>query len=152
MNGSGPAALLYFLRNVDLTGFNVRKAPDTVGLRDQKLASLRNIDAWWYEILSTCDLAPGFDSGTGWEAGPVAIGREQLRAQYMLWLRGRRFDCDPLDDAHFGLRLKALVPSIEASRPRSSGVRIRQYVLPPLAECRSAFEIWLGAAVDWDTD
>ena len=52
MNGNGPAALLHYLQNYDLTGFNVRKAPETEGLRNQKIASLRNIELWWFEMLN----------------------------------------------------------------------------------------------------
>ncbi|OHD02167.1 MAG: hypothetical protein A2885_09465 [Sphingopyxis sp. RIFCSPHIGHO2_01_FULL_65_24] len=44
MNGRGPAALLHFLRSYDLSGFNVRQAPDTEGLVNQKISSLKNIN------------------------------------------------------------------------------------------------------------
>jgi RepB DNA-primase from phage plasmid/Family of unknown function (DUF5906) len=50
----GYAALLHhFLYEVDLTGFNVRKVPQTEGLREQRDYSLEPLDVWWVELLET---------------------------------------------------------------------------------------------------
>lgn len=63
LNANGPAALLAFLQSYDLTGFNVRVAPETEGLLEQKLAGLRDFDKWWLEVLRRGDLADDWETG-----------------------------------------------------------------------------------------
>jgi hypothetical protein len=53
----GYAGMLNDLLNLDISDFNVRSVPETAGLSDQKIRSLRGIEAWWYEILANGDLA-----------------------------------------------------------------------------------------------
>jgi hypothetical protein len=62
-NGGYEALLYHLLHEVDLTGFNVRKVPQTEGLRRQRDRSLPPLDAWWCELLET---------GTLWGADPKA--------------------------------------------------------------------------------
>jgi hypothetical protein len=49
--GGYEALLYYFLYWVDLTGFNVRKVPQTAGLREQRDQSLEPLDVWWVGLL-----------------------------------------------------------------------------------------------------
>jgi hypothetical protein len=51
--GGYQALLWYFLHEVDLTDFNVRKVPQTGGLREQRSQSLEPLDVWWVELLET---------------------------------------------------------------------------------------------------
>jgi hypothetical protein len=51
--GGYQALLWYFLHQVDLTDFNVRKVPQTGGLREQRNQSLEPLDVWWVELLET---------------------------------------------------------------------------------------------------
>jgi hypothetical protein len=54
LEAGGYEALLYHLLNeVDLAGFNVRKVPQTAGLREQRDHSLEPLDVWWVELLET---------------------------------------------------------------------------------------------------
>lgn len=148
MNGGGPAGLLHFLRTRDLTSFNVRHAPDTEGLRNQKIASLRGVSAWWFELLNRGELR---EWDCGWADNSQVIGREVLRQHYLSWCRGRRFDGDPVDEVRFGRTLREMLPSLGDRRPRDklSG-RVRQYALPALPVCRSAFEVWIDGHVEWE--
>jgi hypothetical protein len=152
MNGEGPAALLHYLREYDLSGFNVRKAPDTEGLRDQKLASLRNINRWWYDELSRGELSSGFDDDGIWSNEAVTIERETLRSRYAAWMKGQKFEAEVSDEARFGRQMREMLPEIGDKHPRVSGSRIRQYVLPALRDCRAAFDQWLGSAVAWEME
>jgi len=147
MKGSGPAALLHHLRNYDLAGFNVRAAPETDGLRNQKLASLRGWHLWWFEVLNRGSLLEGYDSGD-WETTWQTIGRDALRHSYVEWLKGRKFDGDAIDGRQFGVRLRELAPAVENKRA-GTATRIYQYRLPPLPDCRAGFDQWIGAPVDW---
>jgi len=153
MNGNGPAALLHYLQNYDLSGFNVRKAPETEGLRNQKIASLRNIDLWWFEMLNRGVLSD-FEDGDGWSAAVQLVGCREMRRRYLEWMKGRRFDGEALEERHFGRRMSDMLPEITTRRPSAKpGVtRIRQYEVPTLADCRAAFDRWLGQPVDWETE
>ena len=75
-NGGYEALLYHLLHEVDLTGFNVRKVPQTEGLRQQRDHSLPPLDAWWCELLET---------GTLWGADPT----EPHRAVSNSYPRGR---------------------------------------------------------------
>ncbi|WP_395000019.1 bifunctional DNA primase/polymerase [Sphingomonas sp.] len=153
MNGKGPSALMYYLSEYDLYGFNVRAAPETEGLRNQKLASLRNVDLWWFEVLSRGAVPSDFDESRNWQEAPQTVARDALRRNYTDWIKGRRFDGDALDERHFGRRLREMLPSMEDRRPwaKAGAPRIRQYGLPCLSHCRSAFDAWLGNPVDWES-
>ena len=52
-NGGYEALLYYLLHEVDLTDFNVRKVPQTEGLRQQRDQSLPPLEAWWCELLES---------------------------------------------------------------------------------------------------
>jgi hypothetical protein len=52
-NGGYEALLYHLLHEVNLTGFNVRKVPQTEGLRQQRDQSLPPLDAWWCELLES---------------------------------------------------------------------------------------------------
>lgn len=60
-NGGYQALLYHLLFEVDLAGFNVRKVPQTEGLRQQRDLGLPPLDAWWCELLET---------GTLWGSDP----------------------------------------------------------------------------------
>jgi hypothetical protein len=51
MEAGGYEAMLYELQHHDLTGFDVRSVPDTVGLQEQKKLSLGTSEAWWVDVL-----------------------------------------------------------------------------------------------------
>lgn len=148
MKGRGPAALLAWLQAYDLAGFNVRKAPDTAGLLDQKIASLHNVEAWWHEVLTAGDLPGTFHDESDWQQDGKRILCETLRHAYAEWMRQRRYDGETLSDQHFGRRLQAICPEVVRVRPNTPG-RQRHYVVPKLESCRKQFNDWIGSEVDW---
>jgi len=149
MDGDGPAALLDFLQTYDLTAFNVRHAPETDGLLNQKLASLRGIHKWWFESLSSGEVGSNFLTKP-WEDGWQFVDCDELRGGYISYMRNRRFDGDPLDAATFGKQLREMLPSIAHKRRGGRVRRAYAYNLPPLPLARRAFEKWIGSPVDWD--
>lgn len=152
MNSGGPSALLHYLRHFDLSGFNVRKAPETEGLRNQKLASLRSVELWWFEILSRGTFPCSLDDGGGWASSVQTIARDSLRRDYVDWMKGRRYDGEVVEERYFGRRLRDMLPTLNDRRPAAKpGItRIRQYEVPALADCRAAFDQWMGQPVDWE--
>ena len=51
MEEGGREAFLHHLLELDLSGFNVRRVPQTQALRDQNLLSLPTVDRWFYGML-----------------------------------------------------------------------------------------------------
>lgn len=151
MEGAGPAALLHYLQTFDLTGFNVRKAPETEGLRNQKLASLRGVHRWWFEVLSRGEVGNHF-ADDEWEDGGQTVGCEALRDAYVIFIRSRRYDGEALDSATFGKRLREMLPELDRKRHGGRNDRTWVYALPVLATARDRFAAWLGAPVDWEAE
>ncbi|HXA39654.1 MAG TPA: primase-helicase family protein [Phenylobacterium sp.] len=145
IEGRGPAALLHYLQNFDLAGFDVRAVPQTKGLAEQKLASLRGLPRWWLERLQEGDLS----DQEKWEHGYVQVGREELRDRLAKWLERRRHDGDPLSAEQIGTELRKMLPDLRSSQPRLNGERRRAYIFPSLEECRTAFQRFIGHTIDW---
>lgn len=51
MTDGGLSLLLDFFQRFDLTGIDVRQAPNTEGLAEQKENSLNSIESWWFQCL-----------------------------------------------------------------------------------------------------
>lgn len=151
MNGGGPDALLHYLQRFDLTGFNVREVPETTGLREQKLASLRDVPLWWFEVLSR-GKSPARTFATeeeSWSREPLIIERDGLRDAYSEFVRENRYQAEPLNSAAFGAEFHKLLPDLKSSRPRVNGERVWCYTLPKLSDARGAFEEWIGGPLAW---
>jgi hypothetical protein len=69
-------AFLWALLNMDLTGFDRRKVPQTAGLIEQKMATLEPLDRWWIEVLRRGWIT---QPAEGW---PKRLGREAVRQAY----------------------------------------------------------------------
>ncbi|MGJ8545440.1 MAG: DUF5906 domain-containing protein [Sulfitobacter sp.] len=149
IEGGGPAAFLAYLLSVDLAGFDVRDVPQTEALRDQKIASLRGVELWWFEVLEKGDAAE-FEAFGDW-SDPITVKKEAVRASYKAALRERRFGGDPVVESVFTKDLKRLLgDELAEKRPRVDGTPgPRVFVFPSLTECRAKFERWLGAPVQW---
>lgn len=146
MEGAGPAALLHFLKGYDISDFNVRAVPNGEAMTGQKVASLRGVNLWWFEVLQS-DSLPGAWADT-WEDELQHVGRDAFREDFSRWVRSHRFESD-MDAARFGNAMREMLPAIESEQPRINGTRTRRYVLPKLQDCRDAFAQWIGGEVDW---
>lgn len=157
MLGDGPASLLAYLQQYDISDFQVRAVPDTEGLAEQKEHGLKNIEAWWRDTLyrgeidGTQNREDGVENSM-WAERHVRIDKSEFRENYSRWMRSRRFDGEELGETEFGLRLRTLCPKAESKRVRVGSSRVMTYVLPPLAECRREFEKWIGSSIAWPDD
>lgn len=153
IEGRGAAAFLHYLLNVDLTNFRVTEVPQTNALLDQKIATLGNIDRWWFDLLWQGE-APdfsGFD-GPDWSKLTVTLGRAAVRAHYETSLAKMRFDNVPLDEREFGKELRRLCPEIKDKRVKEGDGRVWSYAFPPLQRCQELFSEHLGgdaSAIEW---
>ena len=148
MDGEGPAALLHLLQNYDLEGFDVRQPPLSIGLRKQKIESLRGFDKWWFEKLFHGELR---DDAVAWDKAPIIIPCQELRSDYEFWTSKHRYRGDPINPSQFGEKLRNFIPGLQTERPAINGKRPRLYKIPLLEECRRKFASEMGGHdFDWD--
>lgn len=165
METGGDAALLKFLLGYDLSGINLRKAPNTKALLDQKLESLSTVERFWFDCLSKgriggggCTISSFSDAANdeltddseeeGW---PERITTEALFSDYRHEVKASR-KWEETQTAfittlfHGG---SSLCPDAEKKRLSLPG-RPRGYKLPNLARCRELFEIAIKDKISWD--
>lgn len=140
----GPEAFLAYLLAYDLDGFQPRDVPQTDALRDQKLAGLKGVARFVFDMLDRGD-EEGEDT---WEG---EVERGELHGRYVEFMRSTPFQGDVVNRNHFGVELRKIIPNVADKRPRVNGKPgPMAYVLPPLADCRAAFSDWIGHAVSWE--
>jgi hypothetical protein len=141
-DNGGISALLYYLKNYDCSGTNLRTAPRNDALLEIKRASLDPIDKWWQDRLMAGEPVPGCTWGD-------LIPRSEMHADYVTETGYPR---DRALETEFGTRLNTLVPNLQGKRRPARGKRVWCYVLPTLEECRGAFDELLGQSIDWPDD
>ncbi len=156
MKAGGAEAMLHELMNVDLSGFQVRKFPQTEGLIDQKLLSLDSVGRWWLDALTMGDLdTQGFND---W-GDSIEVSKRDLYTAYKRHAQAMRV-FRPENVSTLTKELTKFVPSLRSYRPRKGGSvgslddadngdRPRVFVVPDLIECRKAFERFIGGTVEW---
>jgi hypothetical protein len=138
---------------VDLTGFDVRKAPETEALRKQKLLSLKPEEQFWKYELSRGDLGAinqekGSVSNADWETAPISILADDLKSRMLKYLSDHGLG--KVADKDLGVALKKLCPGSTKPRYRVGGQQVAHYNFPKLKQCRDEFEAVIGSGVDWD--
>jgi hypothetical protein len=102
MEAGGYEAMLHDLLHHDLTGFNVRRVPDTDGLQEQRKLSLGTSEAWWLDVLHRGYVFKsklGLESFFGeWHA---AMTTEMLFGSYSEFAKGRN-ERHPMNREAFG--------------------------------------------------
>jgi len=154
MNTGGKEALLHHLMMLDLKGWEVRDVPKTAALGEQKLYSMRDENAWWFNKLSQGYLLPVHEQ---WEE---LVDKDDLKADFVEFCRQYNI-VDRGNDIVFGLLmnkwLPAGYPTIRKRRvqktvddgdgyPITRTVPARFYKLPCLDACRAHWEKVHGAA------
>jgi hypothetical protein len=148
--------MLNELLHRDISRLNVRSVPNTAGLADQKIRSLRGFEAWWHEILQEGTI-PGvvsddspFAAVEGHWTDTVKVNRDTLYRDYRDFSKEKK-EYRPEDKSRLGKFLRRYFPGLAEGRPRQPGTsqRDRLYVFPSLSECRAAFEKVIGS-VEWD--
>ncbi len=132
----GKEALLGYLLDLDLTGFNIRKVPNTVALERQKVQSLAPLDAWMLERLQDGKLRSSDD---GWV---VEQPRDKIADDFAIHIRmnGHRFVSTSKDSIGAGIRKHMRV----GDKRESVGARRRIWIFPTLEDARKQFAESLG--------
>ena len=146
MDSGGREALLYYLMQINLEDFDVRTAPKTKALLEQKLLSLPSLSEWWLNKLTDGRLAPDHPDWKG------EVPKDVLVSDYLEYSKnigiGRRSTATSL-----GRFLQKVCPSgfpKSTQRRTDSYSRPYFYVFPTLKECREVYaEKELGGVYDW---
>lgn len=136
----GLSNLLYYLQTLDLAGFDVRTAPQTAALREQKIMSMESAQEWWFRKLEEGILLPNHAEWT------LPVIKERLVDDYLMYatrVGNRRSTATML-----GRFLREVCPGVSSfqgwAEIDDQGPRRRErrhfWELPALERCRKAFE------------
>ena len=135
----GDRAFFTLLKRIALSEFNIRKVPETAALGQQKIESLKGIDAWLHELLQDSDRWKPKWSAQG-AANDFRSYCEQKGGQY-------KYESTSATAVGKGLR-KWLV--VERRRASTTHSRNWELLLPELNEARAQFAKTLNVRIDWD--
>ena len=150
MGSGGLAATLHDLLALDLSGFEVRRVPETAALADQKRHTLHargGALAWLQDVLQAGEVKLAGDLATSivWGADGLLVSRTELYDAYLGWER-RHGRSQRVDEREwFGRKLaQALGPAFRGGDnvklpARLNRDRPRAYELGPLDACRVEF-------------
>jgi hypothetical protein len=146
LDAGGYSALLYhLLREVDLSGFDVRNPPHTKELERQVASSLRGVERVWFDILQTGAL-PGYER--------LPDGSVKLRAADLAeWANTNGVDrweriTEEAVGNFLGTDPRALRPTMGLEKKREPNKGRCYRVIPPLVEARKRWEKLRGSG-EW---
>ncbi len=154
VTGSGPSALLHYLRTLDLTGFNPRAIPKGEALRKQvEQTALRDpAAAWWHQCLTEGAVRyreNGVDSVTYLDdTAQTEIDRSALRTSYQQSAAGKYRNGSDWSAVAKRLNAWSGPTGILKVRARNGAGREWRDVLPPLPTLRTAFTAATQVEVD----
>lgn len=153
MDEGGREALLHYLLEFDLASVNVRKIIPTRALLQQKVATMKVEDAFWYECLRRGAQLHG---ETEWRD---RVPCDSIYAAYVSYAEkiGARHKATP---SALGTRMHDLVPGLGRRRDyititdEANGItsisRPWIYDFPGVNECREAFVEAIRQDIDWE--
>jgi hypothetical protein len=142
MNNGGREALLHHLQNYDLNGIDLRSYPQTDALREQKVHTMTAVQKWWCDCLTRGVV---LTDDREWKTRiPCDEVQEEFCKHAQRLGYSRRSS-----ETELGMELNKLVPSLERNRPAIRGHRTYVYDLPPLADCRVAFDQIMRMTIVW---
>lgn len=148
LDAGGREALLYDLLHFDIGRVNLREIPKTYALLEQKIRSLDPVEQWWLDRLidgaplSRAEMWPEFVECSTLYADYIA-NAEKIGARYRV------------SSNSFGIKIARLIPRLRRRKrtvPTDDGASVRRpwvYEMPPLADCREAFDGQVNQLNDW---
>ena len=141
LKSGGYENLLHHLMSIDLSDFNVRVVPHTIGLQKAQEYNLSDDREWLLEKLISGDW---LDGQTSWE-GPVE--KKHLHADYMKHATDVKTRKPRGHRAFHTFIMEELPGTI--SKQLSSGTRPWVFMFPSLTECRRLFDKSRGWNYPW---
>lgn len=156
MDNGGRGRLLHDMLQRDIKRFDTYKAPNTVGLLEQKIESFDSVHGWWYGCLNGGAIFDGWD----WE---VAFPAEAVYNNYLAYCKNSGNSKYHNNPTHFGRFLSSMMPGEYPHLHRAKCdnwfydvklvtdrvKRITHYEMAPLADCRVIFEKEIGHKINW---
>jgi len=147
MKAGGYEALFDYLMTWDLTTSNIKIAPQTIGLMNQKVSSLSVFNEFWLECLKDGKIVNSTFSEEWCEQVPT----NELRQAHRLYSKEKGVTNWLASDEEIGKSLKKCLPEVKRGRLTTDS-RPRTYVLGSLAEARKAWDNFMGHNFDWQTE
>lgn len=142
----GYSNLLRFLMDYDIKDFNFEEAPNTVGLYQQKMASLDAFGQWWFESISEGQI---MESAS--EEWPAEISRRSIYEAFISYCTRRRSKKAFFDTmASFFERLEQETFPLQYQRVRHGSERVRVVKLPTLDQCRAMWDDKMKFKTEWE--
>ena len=117
-------------------------APNTEGLRTQKIEALSPFEGWWFDCLSK-----GFITGGEWE---TAVDKAHVLDAFAQYCRARSIGGWIYDNRKIGRDLRKFHPSVNTNWKLRTGDKFPQaYKLPDLETARAEWATYLGFEIDW---
>jgi hypothetical protein len=151
MENGGYEAMLHDLLAFDLDQVDLRAAPPTEALLEQKIFSFDPIEKWWFGRLMA---GTPTRKHKDW---PGLVIKERLFDDYVEHSNQIGINRKG-SDTEVGIKLRKLVEGLGDRRETvfdealGHARRAYCYVLPPLAACRASFAKQLGQTVAWPAD
>jgi len=149
-------AFIDHLNNRNLASFDPTRRPRSDALVDQKVKSLTGFDLWWYSVLQTGETSLGNGSNLLSHAlveldatAPVFVSSSDLIQLYQNFAKTHGLREKSIDQAALRARLQTLCPFARYTRKQHAGKMPRGYDIPALPKARSAFETFIGGALEW---
>jgi len=159
MQSGGSQALLHYLQNYDYSEVNLRHAPKTAALMEQKVHSMTPVEKFWFECLETGSNRPGHDDWTDW------VECSELHEWFVDQAK-KSGSPRRATETELGTHLKKLVPQLKNDRRTvertkwkkySDGnsekvvekVRAHVWVFPSIEICRAAFDRVMNCQHSW---
>lgn len=153
-------AMVYYLQRKDLTGFDVRKKPNTTEHHSQKMKSLQGVERYWYEVLASGDLDGGSGSsvhmaGDSEWTQSVFVPTAELVSRYKNFNKNAQRH-QTVQSAEVSESIRRLCSSARVGRQICKRGHIatpsqqRGLILPDLATARADFERVMRSKVQWD--
>lgn len=152
LEDGGYEALMDYLMRYEVLSDELRTAPKTDGLLEQKLISLTHEEKWWFEILNRGQVR---EYSNGWEG---ECKTSDVFESYISYADTMRVNYRSVS-TKIGQFLKNIVPQLQKHKgalsnsqtPNKSKRRPETYyVFPDLETCRKDFEKRVGQEITWD--
>ena len=135
----GYEALLHHYLNRKIKS-NLRVAPVTRALLDQKEAGFDSVTAWWAAVLERgCVRPPVGEATSSWED---RVSKEMVRNSYQTHCKD--YGMKPMYHSAMVRALHKLVPWMREVRARDGEKRVPQLELPTWEECLAHFQKLMG--------
>ena len=149
IDGGEVEALVYDLKQRDLSSFDIRSRPESSELLMQKIESLPHFERFWFNCLwdgETCNVSSYYKvlQKQDWRLGGFWPTKEILESYLATAKTAERYQS--VTSKNISDTLEKICQSAKRERKCESGSRSWGYDLPPIQVARIEFENYLGGS------